>query len=160
MTCRRSTRLPDFDYIGEYAYFITACTSGRRKWFREAAIVDVAVAQLLRTADEYGFAIITYCFMPDHVHLVLEGRREDSDLRRLLKVFKQRVVHNTRDLRNDDLWQEGYHEHVLRAEETTTKVARYVLENPVRAELVEDPEDYPFSGLSVHTIHDILVGLV
>jgi REP-associated tyrosine transposase len=160
MKYRRPTRIPDFDYIGEHAYFVTACTCERRRWFEDAAIVEVALTQLLRTGEEYGFAIIVYCFMPDHIHLVPEGRREDADLRLFMKVFKQRAVYYTRDLRDDDLWQEGYYEHVIRGEETATKTARYVLENPVRAELVNDPEEYPFSGSSVYKIHDILVGLV
>jgi putative transposase len=77
-----------------------------------------------------------------------------------MKVFKQRGAHKTRQWRDGRLWQEGYYEHVIRGDGTTTKIARYVLDNPVRAELVENPEEYPYSGSGVYSIHDILVGLV
>jgi putative transposase len=44
------------------------------------------------------------------------------------------------------LWQQGYFERVLRNDEGTLTVIRYVFENPVRAGLVERYEDYPFLG--------------
>ena len=85
--------------------------------------------------------------MPDHIHLVVEGKAETSDLRRFAKVSKQRVDYIFRTglgIRNT--WQEGYYERVLRSDQATDVVVRYVLENPVRAGLVKRAEDYPFSG--------------
>ncbi len=85
--------------------------------------------------------------MPDHVHLVVEGLTDNADLRRFVKVAKQRVVYSLREDHGvRDVWQEGYHDWVLRAEQKTEDVIRYVLNNPIRAGLVEKPEDYPFSG--------------
>ena len=85
--------------------------------------------------------------MPDHVHLVLEGCHESSDLRRFVKVAKQRVSYVFRtELGIPAVWQEGYYERVLRSEEATDVIVRYVLDNPVRAQLVTRAEDYPFSG--------------
>ena len=48
------------------------------------------------------------------------------------------------------LWQESYHDHILRSSETTAGVAAYVLGNPIRARLVERVEDYPFWGSGVY----------
>jgi hypothetical protein len=45
---------------------------------------------------------------------------------------------------------------VLRGEEAATSVARYILENPVRAGLVEDIRAYPFSGSNVYTVDQLL----
>jgi hypothetical protein len=44
----------------------------------------------------------------------------------------------------------------LRDDEATLSVARYILENPVRARLVRNPQDYPFSGSPVHSMAEIL----
>ena len=44
------------------------------------------------------------------------------------------------------MWQEGYYERVLRSDDATDVVVRYVLDNPVRAGLVSRHEDYPFMG--------------
>jgi len=85
--------------------------------------------------------------MPDHIHLVLEGKAETSNLRRFVKVSKQRVDYIFRtELGIRGTWQEGYHGRVLRSDQATEVVVRYVLENPVRAGLVTRAEDYPFSG--------------
>jgi putative transposase len=105
------------------------------------------VRQIRQTSEEEGFSILAYCLMPDHVHLVVEGLTDAADMRRFVKIAKQRVVYSLREEHAvRGVWQEGYHDWVLRAEESTEDVIRYVLENPVRARLVEKPEDYPFSS--------------
>jgi hypothetical protein len=45
---------------------------------------------------------------------------------------------------------------VLRNEDESMGVARYILENPVRAGLVQSPLDYDFSGSSRYSVHEIL----
>jgi REP-associated tyrosine transposase len=85
--------------------------------------------------------------MPDHVHLVVEGVHEASDLRRFVKIAKQRVAYVLRRGRGiQTVWQEGYYDRVLRSDEATDVVIRYVLENPVRAGIVTRPEQYEHSG--------------
>ncbi len=43
------------------------------------------------------------------------------------------------------LWQKSYYDHVLRHDENLAHVVRYVLENPVRAGLVESFDEYPYA---------------
>jgi REP element-mobilizing transposase RayT len=84
--------------------------------------------------------------MPDHVHIVVEGCTDAADLKRLVKIAKQRVVYSLRtEHQVRDIWQEGFHDWVVRPHQSTEDVVRYVLNNPVRAGLVEKPEDYSFS---------------
>jgi hypothetical protein len=54
------------------------------------------------------------------------------------------------------LWQRYGYERVLRDEDDTLGVARYILENPIRAGLVTQVGDYPFLGSSTHTVAAIL----
>ena len=95
--------------------------------------------------------------MPDHVHLVLEGLSDSSDLRRFVRDWKQRTAFEYRKTTGRDLWQRGYFDHVLRADEDTDIVARYVLTNPVRAGLVADVKDYRYVGSDTSTIGDLLL---
>jgi hypothetical protein len=44
------------------------------------------------------------------------------------------------------LWQPSYYDHVLRKDEDTLNVARYILDNPVRKGLVKHFLEYGFSG--------------
>ena len=48
-------------------------------------------------------------------------------------------------LEQGGLWQAGYYDHCLRGDEDLRLQARYILENPVRAGIVESPRDYPYS---------------
>jgi hypothetical protein len=48
------------------------------------------------------------------------------------------------------------YEHTLRNDEAALSVARYILENPIRAGLVTRIEDYPYSGSSLYSIEQIL----
>jgi REP element-mobilizing transposase RayT len=54
-------------------------------------IVCAALHEIQRTCDEDQFTLLAYCFMPDHLHLVVEGLSARSDLQPCVKVSKQRV---------------------------------------------------------------------
>lgn len=95
--------------------------------------------------------------MPDHAHLLVEGLAADSDLRRFVRIAKQRSAYEySKKTSGDQLWQEGFHDRILRKEDDVRAVARYVIENPVRAGLVSSPGDYQHSGSDVWTIPAIL----
>lgn len=106
--------------------------------------------QISRAADEQAFAIIAYCFMPDHLHLVVCGSAEDSDLRRFVARSKQYSGYAFASATGGRLWQRYCYEHVLRSEESTRSVVRYVLENPLRKGLASNVADYPFLGSGVY----------
>jgi len=125
---------------------LTICTNSRSEVFTHRAIVSEMLEQIARAAAARGFAVITYCFMPDHVHLLVAGTADNSDLIAFADLVKQLTEHRYRRARRCSLWQKGYYEHVLRNDESTLAVARYILENPVRAGLVTNPRDYEFSG--------------
>jgi REP element-mobilizing transposase RayT len=79
MTARRPPRIDGFDYTGPHAYFLTICTLNRAPWFSDQRRADEVMAELLRTTMAYGFGLIAYCLMPDHVHALAEGTCLDSD---------------------------------------------------------------------------------
>ena len=152
----RPCRLEGFSYVGCQRYFLTACTFDRRRHFTKKPIVDVAYGEFLRTSAEFGFAILAYCFMPDHAHLLVEGSTEGADFRGFAALSKQLSGYAVRTLITGRLWQKGYFERVLRDEDDTFNVARYVVDNPVRAGLVRSPADYPFLGSAVLSKDDLI----
>lgn len=64
-----------------------------------------------------------------------------------MRLFKQ-LGYAYRQLTKDPtvLWQKSYYDHVLRQEEDLQAVARYIWANPVRANLVQNTNDYPYPG--------------
>src|SRR5437763_3426041 len=147
--------LATFDYVGLYQYFLTFCTHSRQRLFANAAVVDLVLAQILRAAGDEGFENIAHCFMPDHVHLLVEGQRESSDCWKFIKRAKQFSAFYYSKTFGGRLWQRYGFERVLRNDEATLSVARYVLENPIRAGLVPRIEDYPFLGSTMYSVAEI-----
>jgi len=74
MPYKLSPRLNAFDYLGFYRYFLTICTYNRSRVFIDDQSVDLVLMHLSRTGDDQRFLVIAYCFMPDHVHMLVEGR--------------------------------------------------------------------------------------
>jgi REP element-mobilizing transposase RayT len=111
---------------------------------------------MLATAHEFGFAVVAYCVMPDHVHVLLTAERADADLTQFAKQAKQITGFHYRQATNQSLWQPGYHVRILRDEEATLAVARYILENPVRAGLTKALGEWPHAGSGVYTWRELL----
>ena len=144
--------LEGFSYVGFHRYFLTFCTFERTCLFVTHHIVTLVADQILRAAREHGISVIAYCFMPDHLHLVVEGTAENSDLKAFISRAKQYGAFYYRQETGGRLWQRYGYEHVIRDDERTEDVVRYVLENPVRAGLVQRIDEYPFIGSSVYDV--------
>lgn len=152
--------LKDFDYCGCYRYFVTICTDRKKNFFvNNNYLIEKIIEFLGQTGEKNLFTIWVYCFMPDHLHLLVEGINDHSDLKKFIKDFKQRTgywyTHEEANAGNK-LWQPGYYEHVLRKEEDTKDVLRYILNNPVRKGLVANYLDYRYSGSLAIDIKEIL----
>ena len=144
-----SPRLKTFPYVGCYRYFLTQCAHGRAKLFVSPDVVSGILLQIRLSGSRLGVAILAYCFMPDHLHLLVEGTSVTSDFLAFSAAAKQRSGLWYAEACGRRLWQRGFYDRVLRAEEDTMGVCRYIWHNPVRAGLVESPADYAFSGSDV-----------
>ncbi len=114
------------------------------------------MTQISRAATENAFAVVAYCFMPDHLHLLIEARSDASDGKRFIKAAKQYSGFYYSKAHGQRLWQRYGFDHVLRHDEKTAVVARYILMNPVRARLCERIEDYPFAGSLIYPLPALL----
>ena len=139
-------RLKDFPYKGCYRYFITLRCYNRASHFANGNFVTKVLRILKKTAEQKKFYIWAYCFMPDHLHLLVEGKTEDADMRRFVTTFKQKTAFWFNRPSGARLWQPNYYERVLRKDEATSAVARYIFENPVRKGIAKEYAQYPYSG--------------
>jgi REP-associated tyrosine transposase len=147
---KRPRRLDGVSYVGYARYFVTSCTESRRRAFASEPEVEDALSHLRHCCELFGFSLPAYCFMADHVHLLLVAESEGADLCALVKRFKQLTGFAYKRRTGHRLWQHGYHERILRNNEETLAITRYVLENPVRAGLAKAPGEYPFAGSHVY----------
>jgi putative transposase len=143
---RTPLRRPASDYIGARTHFLTICAKNRRSVFLDASVASSILEDLSTHASKFNFDLHAFCLMPDHVHLLAGGTDPRSDLLKFVHQFKQRSGYNYRRQHRQQLWQERFHDHILRRNDHIEDVACYIWWNPVRAGLCQTPEQYPWSG--------------
>jgi putative transposase len=129
-------KLPRDHYIGRRTHFLSACTHLRHVLFRSPATCALVTAQLMRASRKHWFVIIAYVLMPDHVHVLVEGTRDDSDFLKWLNLFRQLSGYWEKRRSGCELWQEGYWDYTLRDNDSVASIASYIVWNPVEAGLV------------------------
>ena len=83
--------------------------------------------------------------MPDHVHVLVEGTTGGASLSGYVRRWKQVTGYRVARERGFRLWQPGFFDRVLRENESTQTVARYILENPVRSGEADRVGEHPFT---------------
>ena len=83
-------RLPRESYRGDATVAFTACVADAHPLFTDAGVVEVFVALLRSTAERHGCVVVIYCFMPEHLHVMLHGWQESADTWQTMVEFKQR----------------------------------------------------------------------
>jgi putative transposase len=156
MMTNRPRRLDGVSYVGLHRYFVTTCAAYRRPIFNESLVAKEVDERILQVSAEFEFAIAAYCFMPDHLHLLLMAQSEQSDLPRFMKQAKQVTGFDYRRQHRQPLWQPGYHDRILRDDEATLAVVRYILENPIRAGLARALGEWPSAGSHVYSWPELL----
>ena len=74
--------------------FITICTEGKMPLFKNEALTRVFIDQLKTDAKSCGVPVFAYCFMPDHVHLVIGPGREKDIVGFVGEEFIQNNMNN------------------------------------------------------------------
>jgi len=143
-------------YVGKYHYFLTFCTHRQTPFFNETPKVELVRTQFLRTASDGHFALTAYCFMPDHVHLIASGLAEDADVKRFIARAKQYSGFYFKREFGVTLWQRYGFDRVIRDDMELACTIGYIVANPVRAELVSHPSQYPHLGSSRFEVADLL----
>src|SRR5207248_7568715 len=156
MSHRRPPVLPTECYQGPQRVFLTMCTFQRRRYFDDASLVTLVRTHLLQAMDKRDGETTAYCFMPDHLHALTIGASDGFNARHSADVFRRQSAYFFRRAGHGRLWQEGYYDRVLRAEEATPAVVRYIVENPVRAGLCHEAAAYPFSGSSKYSLQELI----
>ena len=114
-------------------------------WLRRPDIVSVA-ADVLRAQAGTAYQLRAWVIMPNHVHAVVEVW--DVPLAKLLNVWKGKSARVANRLlhRTGRFWQPDYFDTLIRNEAHLCQAVRYVESNPVKARLVREAADWPWSS--------------
>jgi putative transposase len=155
---RLKHRLATDVYRGEVAATFTSCIAGKSELFLGDDVVAFFLQSLRRASDGQRCRILIYCFMPEHLHVALQGSTPSSHLLKAIALVKQRTGYWLAHHRPGVRWQKGFFDHVLRDEEELLRHLRYIAENPVRRGLASDWRKYAFTGSDVYDLGTFLAG--
>lgn len=95
---------------------------------------------------KYHHIIHSYCLMSTHYHLILETK--EANLSRVMHYINSSysTYFNRKKKRRGSLFGGRYKAILVQADEYLQKLSCYTHLNPVRANIVESPEDYPYSS--------------
>lgn len=133
-------------------YHITQRGSNRAKVFFTVADRSLYLRLIRESQLEAGVRVLAYCLMTNHVHFVVVPEREDS-LAILFGRANGRYAQalNIRKGRSGHLWQARYRSCVM-SESHLWLGIRYVEQNPCRAGIAKQPEDYRWSSAVAHLL--------
>ena len=153
---RKNTRLKDYDYSQNGAYFITICTQDKKHLLGEIVgeenldepsvgancvrpqlssseqMVENEIATLSKIYE--GVAVDKFVIMPNHIHMILvidcEGGRTQfvPTTSRIVKQFKGIITKQI----GTSIWQRSYHDHIIRNENEYQEIWQYIDGNPAR----------------------------
>jgi REP element-mobilizing transposase RayT len=119
-------------------YHVTTTTIDREPRFLDISSARTVIRILMMSDDRKDSETLAFVLMPDHLHWLFalgEGRS--------LSRVVQRVKSSSARLIGQTVWQKGFHDRALRAEEDVRNVARYIIANPLRSGLADNVGDYP-----------------
>ena len=148
-----STRLKNYDYSQNGAYFITICTNKRVNFLGE--IIDSKLSETKQSkiciecwndlSNHYPNCILDeFIVMPNHVHGIViidnfkiniqpndnQKNHSVSEIIRAFKPFSSRRINEYQNTYGLSIWQSRFHDHIIRDEESLNKIRQYIINNP------------------------------
>lgn len=119
-------------------------------WLKIATIATI-VKESLHHKDGEEYNLYAYCVMPNHVHLLLVIRQIHRPFYMTLKSikgFSARRANELLDRTGQPFWQAESYDHIVRSQKEFDNIIAYILNNPVKAGLVDEWNNWPHSYLA------------
>jgi REP-associated tyrosine transposase len=156
-------------YYGEgHLHFVTCSCYRRLPLLRSVRARNAFVKVLGQVRKEYGFALVGYVVMPEHIHLLIGEPRKGTPST-VMQVLKQRVSRRLRQRARESVppsqlalrfgseeqtlpqfWQRRFHDFNVWSAKKRKEKLEYMHANPVQRKLVTDPRDWPWSSYSAY----------
>ncbi|MES2018224.1 MAG: transposase [Pseudomonadota bacterium] len=119
--------------------------------FRESADYQQFLLRLKESAKEFKVAIHAYVLMPNHLHLLATPATAEGLAQMMQRVGRYYVPwYNAKYQRSGGLFQGRFKTSLIDAQRFFLPCSRFIESNPVRAQLVGDARDYPWSSYGHH----------
>ena len=148
-------------------HFVTFSCFQRRPLLGSVKARNLFLKVLAEARERYGFLVVGYVLMPEHVHLLITEPQIGTPSK-VIQVLKQRVSRKMRNRRtqrirgqlrlpfasNETLlkrfWQRRFYDFNVWTRGKLTEKLNYMHANPVMRRLVRHPKDWPWSSWSAY----------
>jgi len=143
-------KLKHYDDLGT-ARFITFCCYRLQPFLHQPRASELLIKYFNETRNKYGFKLLGYVIMPEHVHLVI-FRAEGMKLGLVIREIKSKMAREYFALDMNEtsgknvFWQKRCYDHNCRSPESTKEKIDYCHNNPVKRGLATEPGGYKWSS--------------
>ena len=146
----RPPRIPNWlPWEQASVYFITFCADKRRRALANPRTWKIILETLQRLNQWSTIAAIA---MPDHLHILTAPLDREASVSAYSKWFKRwfKELYCRPSVSDGSpqvqpwQWQEGCFDRLLRSDESLSDKWEYLRQNPVRAGLVTNSDDWPY----------------
>jgi putative transposase len=134
--------------IAGYTYHVLNRGNARSQVFHKQGDYDAFLETMSEASLRLSMPLFAYCLMPNHFHFVVRPN-EDGDLSRWMQWLL--TTHVRRYLKHHHqsghVWQGRFKAFATQDDDHLVTVVRYVERNPLRAGLVSQAEEWPWSSL-------------
>jgi len=126
-------------------FFVTTKTSMGRALLQSERNAMLLIDVLRSLVAEHKFKVQDFVVMPDHLHLLMTVDLEmtiEKAMQLIKGRFSYRLSHEFGYL--GEVWQRGLSEIQVLGKESFMQHRSYIAMNPVKAGLVESPDQYPY----------------
>jgi REP element-mobilizing transposase RayT len=135
------------EYPGAFYHVINRGIS-REKLYNSPRDYEKFLQYLEKATERFAVIVHTYCLMDNHYHLLLETAEPNLSVMMQWLNVSYATYFNRKHNRNGHLFQGRFKAILIDAEAYLKHLSRYIHLNPVRAKIIETPEQYRWSSYS------------
>ena len=115
----------------------------------QPAIARIVVGSIRKGVELAHFELGAYVVMANHVHLLISPKIPPDRLMKSLKGSTAREANRALGRTGEPFWQKESYHHWVRGPQEFERIRTYIENNPVKAGVVQTPEDFPWSSAGV-----------
>lgn len=134
-------------FTHEFPYHVTCRCNNKNFYFKDTFSFELYKATLEQSMKRLQFQVFAYVIMSNHVHLILqtsEVRPIDVVMHHINLSFAKK--YNRLRERCGHLWMDRYGARLVTSPAQLIATMRYVMRNPIRAGIVTDLDNWPWSS--------------
>lgn len=129
------------------SYHIVSRGNQRQQVFSDHDDFQRFTDTLRKYKKKFKYKVYSYCLMPNHIHLLLDPLNKNI-LKKIMHGINMSYAKyfNYKYKKCGHLWQDRYQSFIIARDSYMLNCVNYIEHNPVRAKIVDRPEDYQWSS--------------